>query len=556
MEVKTPWTKFYGKVPKHIDYPEFTLSEMVLNVAKLCPKDTALVYMGKNLSYKQLECEILRTQQMLLNIGVRKGDRVAVCLPNIPQAVYLLYALDRMGAVAAFVHPLSAPLEIVRYLKELDAVCVIALDSMCSVFNEVASHINLQKVIFTSPADELGELKRIIYSLRTKKKSAPRCQQVKEWRKLKSKCNSTEVQKADVKADDTSVVLFSGGTTGEPKGVMLSGRALNAMAMQTALMSGTEVSKKAMLSAMPVFHGFGLCVCIHTILSHAGTCVLVPRFTVEEYAKLIKKHRPAFIAGVPTLFEALTREKAMKNVDLSCLEGVFCGGDTLPLSLKKKVDLFLREHNAQVRIREGYGATECVTASCLTPCDFEKEGSIGIPFPDTYYKICKEGTDTECKTGEVGEICISGPAVMKGYLGDVKETEKVLKKHSDGRIWLHTQDAGKMDEDGFVYFSHRLKRVIISSGYNIYPQVIERILDAHPKVERCCVAGVFDEYRMQRVKAFVVPDSKVQDEDALREELKVYLKNHVAKYAMPSIIEFTKELPVNAVGKIKYSKLK
>lgn len=556
MEVKTPWTKFYGKVPKHIDYPEFTLSDMVLNVAKKYPESTALVYMGKSVSYKQLECEIFRTQQMLLSIGVRKGDKVAVCLPNIPQAVYLLYALDSMGAVAAFLHPLSAPREIVRYLNELDADCVVAFDSMCSVFNEIASHTNLQKLIFTSPADELSAFERLIYRLRAKKNSVAECQKADTWRKLKSECKGTEMQKADVKADDTSVVLFSGGTTGEPKGVMLSGRALNAMAMQTALMSGTDVRGKAMLSAMPVFHGFGLCVCIHTILSHAGTCVLVPRFTVEEYAKLIKKHRPAFIAGVPTLFEALTRESSMKNVDLSCLEGVFCGGDTLPLSLKKKVDVFLKDHGAKVKIREGYGATECVTASCLTPCDFEKEGSIGIPFPDTYYKICEEGTDRECKVGDVGEICISGPAVMKGYLGDVKETEKMLKKHSDGRVWLHTQDAGRMDEDGFVYFSHRLKRVIISSGYNVYPQVIERCLEAHPKVLRCCVVGIDDEYRMQKVKAFVVPDSKVQDENALREELKSYLKNYVAKYAMPSIIEFTESLPLNSVGKIEYSKLK
>lgn len=556
MEPKTPWTKFYGKVPKNIQYPEFTISEMLWGIADKYPDAVAIVYMDRKISYRQLKAEIMSAQQMLMDMGVQKGDRIAVCLPNIPQAVYLLYAADRMGAMTAFIHPLSAPNEFTRCLQELEADWVVALDSLYPVFCEIAGQVSVKKLIFTTPADELKALKRFAYRLSSNNKFSAKDKECGVWRKLKKPCRGKALQKADVLPDDTAVILFSGGTTGEPKGVMLSGRALNAMAMQTACMSGTQVRGKSMLSAMPVFHGFGLCVCIHTILSHGGTCILVPRFTVSEYAKLIKKYRPAFIAGVPTLFEALANENAMKGVDLSCLCGVFCGGDTLPLKLKKKFDSFLKEHRAKVRIREGYGATECVTASCLTPCDYEKEGSIGIPFPDTYYKICEEGTDKACPANVVGEICISGPAVMKGYLSDEEETARVLKKHSDGRVWLHTQDAGKMDEDGFVYFSHRLKRVIISSGYNIYPQVIEKVLEAHPKVKKCCVVGVSDEYRMERVKAFVVLGSQDEDEDILREELRAYLKTYVARYAMPSYIEFVESLPVNSVGKIEYSKLK
>lgn len=555
MGLNAPWTKFYGDAPSKIEYPDITLCDAVWSIAEENPNITALVYMDRKVTYKELKTEILLAQQMLADAGVKKGDKIMVCLPNIPQAVYLLYGADRLGAVSAFIHPLSAREEIIRYIAELDPACVIALDSMYSLFEEIKDSVVFRSLIFTSPADELSLYRRMAYELLSKTKHNIDSKKYYLWRNLKSKCTDNITEKSQISPDDTSVVLFSGGTTGEPKGVMLSGKALNAMAVQTAYMSGTDIKGKIMLSAMPVFHGFGLCVCVHTVLCHGGVCVLVPRFTTAEYTKLIRKYRPHFIAGVPTLFEALIREKNMKSADLSCLQGVFCGGDSLPVSLKKRFDAFLKDRKSTVKIREGYGATECVTASCLTPKDFEKEGSIGVPFPDTYYKICEAGTENELPNNSVGEICISGPAVMKGYLNDEEETKRVLKRHSDGRVWLHTGDAGSMDEDGFVYFSHRLKRVIISSGYNIYPQVVERALELHPKVQRCCVVGVKDEYKMERVKAYVVPCEKAEDEDLMREELIVHLKRYVARFALPSNIEFMESLPVNAVGKIEYSKL-
>lgn len=555
MGLNAPWLKFYGDVPTHIEYADATLCDAVLRAAKENPDKTALIYMDRKIAYKELEAQVLSAQKMLVYLGVGKGDRVVLCLPNIPQAVYLLYGADRLGAVVSFVHPLSASEEIVRYIQELTPACVVALDSMYEVFAELKDTLKIKHLVFTTPADELPLVKRGLYRAKSKMKLKAHSGEYYLWQKLRKKCKNSILRKVSKSCEDTAVVLFSGGTTGEPKGVMLSGRALNAMAVQTAYMSGTDVKGKVMLSAMPVFHGFGLCVCIHTILSHGGVCVLIPRFNTTWYARYIKKYRPHFIAGVPTLFEALTREEAMQDADLSCLCGVFCGGDALPVSLKKKVDAFLKDRGANVRVREGYGATECVTASCLTPKDFEKEGSIGIPFPDTYYKICEEGTEKELPYNAVGEICVSGPAVMKGYLNDEEETRKVLRKHSDGRVWLHTRDAGKMDEDGFVYFSHRLKRVIISSGYNIYPQMIERAAEMHPKVRRCCVTGVKDEYRMERVKAFVVLWEKAEDEALMRAEITEHLKSYVARYALPSSIEFVEALPTNAVGKIQYSKL-
>ena len=310
-----------------------------------------------------------------------------------------------------------------------------------------------------------------------------------------------------------------------------------------------------MLSIMPIFHGFGLGVCIHTILIHSCTCILVPQFTVDSYAALLKKYRPNYIAGVPTLYEALLRLKKAEHLDLSQLEGIFSGGDSLSPELKHKVDRFLRDHGSTQQVREGYGTTECVTASCLTPKNDYKEGSIGIPFPDTYYKIVVPATHDEVPYGQVGEICISGPTVMQGYMNQPKETAQTLQLHEDGLVWLHTGDLGTMDEEGFVYFKQRLKRMIITSGYNVYPSQVENAIDAHEAVLMSTVIGIKDDYKMQRVKAFVVLRPGFDPSEDLKASILEHLKRRVAKYAMPSEIEFRDALPKTLVGKVAYTVL-
>ena len=286
-----------------------------------------------------------------------------------------------------------------------------------------------------------------------------------------------------------------------------------------------------------------------------GQSVLVPRFNVKDYAGLIKKQKPNYIAGVPTLFEALVRTNYLEGVKLDFLMGVFSGGDTLSIELKKKVDKFLEEHGATIRIREGYGTTECVTASCLTPYNIEKEGSIGLPYPDTFYKIVKPGTSEEIPYGEDGEICISGPSVMKGYLNREEENANTLKVHEDGRVWLHTGDLGNMDEDGFVFFKQRIKRMIITSGYNVYPSQIENIIESHEAVQLSCVIGVRDPIKMQKVKAFVVLKEGFDASNDTKESIMAHCKKNIAKYAIPYDIEFRDELPKTRVGKIAYTEL-
>ena len=348
-------------------------------------------------------------------------------------------------------------------------------------------------------------------------------------------------------------MLYSGGTTGTTKGIVLSNNNFNNLGEQIVATNPMYRHGDRMLAAMPMFHGFGLGVCIHSLLSQGGRVILLPRFTPKSYAKAILKNKCNFIAGVPTLFEALLRIPQMEGKDLSYLKGVFSGGDSLSIELKKKLDKFLYDHNATIQVREGYGTTETVTACCLTPPKMYKEGSIGIPFPDTYMKIVKPNTDEEVPYGTEGEILISGPTNMQYYWENEEETAMTLRKsEKDGLTWVYTGDLGYMDDEGFIYFRGRSKRMIISSGYNIYPAQLENIIDAHEDVLMSCIIGVPDAYKMHKVKAFVALKPGIEPSDEEKEKILAHCRKHLAKYEMPYDIEFRESLPKTLVGKVAY----
>lgn len=553
-----PWLSSYGDRMFNLEYPKGSISDKVLETADEVPSNVALSYMGVKTTFKALKQKVLETAAAYTALGVRPGDKVTVCLPNVPQAVFSLYALNYIGAIASMIHPLSAEGEIIFYIKTAGSRFCITLDQFAEKFNEVLKKTDLEKLIITGAEDELDFVKKSAYRLfiKTKKqKSVKTGGKMILWSDFIKAGKKTVVTAAHKKDVDPAVILFSGGTTGVTKGIMLSNLNFNALACQTIEMAHYPVRGAKMLAAMPVFHGFGLGVCIHTMMVAGGTSILVPRFNVKSYAELIMKNRPNFIAGVPTLFEALTRNQHLDKADLSCLKGVFSGGDSLSVELKKKFDAFLKSRNCSVRIREGYGTTECVTASCLTPYDKEKEGSIGIPYPDTYYMICKPGTTEPCDANEDGEICLRGPSVMLGYLDRPQETADTLRTHTDGYVWLHTGDLGFMDEEGFIFFKQRIKRMIITSGYNVYPSQIENIIDGHPAVQMSCVIGVKDPYKMQKVKAFVVLKEGYNPDDGVKNDILEYCKKNIAKYAMPYDIEFRTELPKTLVGKVAYTVL-
>ena len=557
-QVKTPWIDHLGDIPAHLEYFQGTMYEAVEKIAEKYPSNVAFDFMGKSTTYKTLIEKINECARSLRTIGVRKGDRVTIAMPNCPQAIYMFYAVNLVGGICNMIHPLSAEKEIEFYLNVSKSVTAITLDQFYNKFEKIRENTSIVNIIIASVKDELSRPIRAGYMLTEGRKiqKIPEDAPVIRWKefiRLGKHCFYN--YKAQSTADETAVILYSGGTTGTTKGIMLSNLNFNALGQQVVATNPMFRPGDKMLAAMPLFHGFGLGVCIHTMLSQGGRCVLVPRFTAKSYAKLITKYRCSFIAGVPTLYEALLRLPSMNGADLSCLKGVFSGGDSLSIELKKKFDVFLADHNAVIQVREGYGTTETVTACCLTPRDRYKEGSIGLPFPDTYIKIVKPGTDEELPYGEEGEILLAGPTVMKGYLDNPEETAETLRAHADGLTWVYTGDLGTMDNEGFIYFRGRAKRMIISSGYNIYPGQLENILDAHEKVQMSCIIGIPDPYRMQVVKAFIMLKPGVEPNDATREELLAYCRQHIAKYAMPKDIEFREELPKTLVGKVAYRKL-
>ena len=558
-EVKTPWKDHMDGVPMHLEYPDCSMVELLEQRAEEMPDILAFDFFGVKSTFAQLMAQIKRCAAALRAMGVEPGDRVTICMPNTPQAVVMFYAINYMGAIANMVHPLSGQEEIAFYLNESESVAALTLNQFYPKFDAIRDRIHIRKLIITGIDDALsGPIKLGYWATQGRKiAKVPETDDLilmwKDFLKAGDQFEGT-VQHPGA-AQDTAAILYSGGTTGTTKGILLSNLNFNALGLQTGAAGNCLHPGHKMLSIMPVFHGFGLGVCIHTVLIHNCTCILVPQFTVDSYADLLKKHRPNYIAGVPTLYEALLRLKKAEDLDLSQLEGVFSGGDSLSIELKHKVDAFLKSHGSKEQVREGYGTTECVTASCLTPKSYYKEGSIGIPFPDTYYKIVIPSTHDEVPYGQVGEICVSGPSVMQGYMNNPKETAQTLQLHEDGLVWLHTGDLGSMDEEGFVYFKQRLKRMIITSGYNVYPSQVENVIDAHEAVLMSTVIGIKDDYKMQRVKAFVVLRPGYEPTEELKSDLMEHLKKHVAKYALPKEIEFRDALPKTLVGKVAYTVL-
>ena len=557
--VKTPWKDYRGDLPFTLEYFNGTMYEKVEDIAKKQPLAIALDFMGKHITYKYMIDQINLCARSLRVLGIRENDRVTIAMPNCPQAIYMLYATNLVGAVANMIHPLSAEKEIENYLNMSGSVMVVTLDQFYHKIEAIRSNTKIQNVIIARIKDELTRPIKVGYMMTEGRKiqRIPREAPVFQWpefMKLGRHCGYE--YKVKRSADDPAAILYSGGTTGTTKGIVLTNLNFNALSEQVIASNPMFRRGDKMLAAMPLFHGFGLGVCIPTMLAQGGRCILVPRFTPKSYAKLIPKYRCNFIAGVPTLYEALLRLPSMDGKDLSCLKGVFSGGDSLSIELKKKLDKFLYDHNATIQVREGYGTTECVTASCLTPPHMHKEGSIGIPFPDTYYKIVKPDTAEEVPYNEEGEILLAGPTVMKEYLDMPDETANTIREHEDGMRWVYTGDLGTMDEEGFIHFRGRAKRMIITSGYNVYPAQLENIFDAHDKVQMSCVIGVPDSYKMQKVKVFVMPKGGIpateEAQQALKDEIMAYARKHIAKYAMPYDIEFRAELPKTLVGKVAY----
>ena len=553
---REPWYKYYGNNNK-IDYPDLTIYELIEKTANTYPSNYAYEYYGKKVTFREFITKIKKTASALTNLGVQEGDRVTICMPNTPVAIITFYAVNMIGATASMIHPLSSANEIEFYLNASDSKYILTIDLVYDKVASILDKTKIKKVIVSSVSDDMSKTKSALYWFFSGRKNKIEKNEKAIFYKELLKLSAYDQSFNGVKRSchDEAVILYSGGTTGSPKGIVLSNLNFNALAMELEMaVADTAKPGNSLLAILPIFHGFGLAVSIHTPLYIGMKVILVPDFSPRKFGGLLKKYNPNFIIGVPTLYEALLKTKLGRN-DLSHLTCAVSGGDNLIPEFKREIDEFLKKHGSKAKVRCGYGLTESTGACCLNPKYEYRDNSIGIPLPDMDFKIIRSNTLEDAEFMEDGEICISGPTVMKEYLNNKAETKKVKIKHNDGKIWLHTGDIGCMDKDGFVYFKGRLKRMIISSGYNIYPNYMEDIIKKHEYVDTCVVIGIPHPYKKQVPKAYIVLKEGIKPTANVKKSIKKYCEENFVRYSWPYEYEYKDVLPKTLIGKVAYRDL-
>lgn len=554
--MKTPWTKYYKKEDRKIKIEDISIYQMLVKNNASRDKNVAINYYGTLITYKELFYKINQAANAFRSQGIRRGDIVTICMPNTPEALIAFYAINKIGAVANMIHPLSGEQEIKNYLISTHSVMLIMIDICYEKVKNVIKETDVYKTIVTSASDSMGFLLTFGYQVTQgyKIKKPKRSEEYVYWKDfIRKGLNYRDTAEITVGKDTPAVILHSGGTTGNPKGIVLSNGNFNALSTQAKIVFSEVGPKDKVLAIMPIFHGFGLGVSINAPLALGCEVILVPQFNAKKFDKLLEKYKPNILFGVPTLFEALINTNN-EHLNLSMVKYVISGGDSLSPALERRINVFLANHKARIQISQGYGMTESLAAVAVAFGKANKPGSIGIPLPSNYIKIVKPRTQDEVPYGEDGEICISGPTVMLGYLDNEKETNEMLQIHKDGLIWLHTGDMGTMDEDGVIFYRQRIKRMIISSGYNIYPAHVEQVIEEHPAVLKCTVVGIPHPYKIEVPKAYIVLKNGYKPL-SVRKSIREHCKKNLAAYAIPYEFEYRKSLPKTLIGKVDFKKL-
>lgn len=544
-----PWLNHYPKeVKPNLEYPKQNLAVFLKQSAEKFPDHTALHFMGKRISYRELLDSSYRFANALRSLGIRKGDRVAIMLPNCPQTVIAYYGALMAGAIVVQTNPLYVERELEHQMKDSGAIAIVTLDILHRRALHVKPNTDLRKVIVTSIKDYLPFPKNVLYPIAARKEGhnleVAYGEDVLSFRQLVRNASSAPVMEEVDAENDLALLQYTGGTTGTPKGCMLTHYNLVANVIQCrSWLYRAEDGKETYLAALPLFHVFGLTTLMNFAVMTAGTMLLLPRFNPKDVLHLIAKEKPTIFPGAPTMYVALLNHPEAKNYDLGSINICISGAAPLPAEVQEQF-----ERVTQGRLVEGYGLSE---ASPVTHCnnlwDERKKGSIGIPFPDTVARVVDPETGEELPVGQVGELVIEGPQVMKGYWNKPEETARTLR---DGRLF--TGDLARMDEDGFFYIIDRKKDMIIAGGYNIYPREVEEVLYEHPAVKDACVAGVPDAYRGETVKAYIVPKPGMT---VTEQELEKFCRERLAAYKVPRIYEIRDDLPKSMVGKILRRKL-
>lgn len=556
------WSENHSPENFRPEYPEFSMVSLLKETADKYPNYYALNFQNKKITFAQMIAQIELVAQSLLASGIKKGDFVSVVAPNTPQALISVYAINRIGAIANMIHPLLSANEIKKFVEHVDSKAVITFDMLYPKLAEITWESSIQPVIVLARiADALPTYLKPLYLAKNKVIINPNPNHnVIFWNKFLKKGNRRKesLPVDDGKGDDIAAILYSGGTTGIPKGVMIHNRAFNCMAVQAEEIkrdNTKDAAGKKALALMPVFHGFGLAMCMHVMLYFGMQVFLVPKFDFNACTKLIFKNKINHVYAVPALFEAFSRSEEIEKQDLSFLEMVAFSGDKCSDKLHNRMNRHLKKGGSSEQMTEAYGLTECLSAACISPFFAHKQGSTGLPLPDNKIKICKVGTHEEVPCGEDGEICITGPTLMKGYYKNEAETKIALQEHDDGLTWLHTGDLGCVDADGYLLYRQRHCKMIITSGYNIYPSQIEEVINGCNGVTVSCVVGLEDRSVGQRVVAVVQPTCMDANLEELKKRILEECRKNVAEYAIPRDIVFREELPRTLMGKINFKKI-
>ena len=544
--------------PLGFDVPDTSMFGMLRISAENQPDSLAYEYFGTKCTFKDLVRKIEEISGAYHSAGVRRGDIVTIVMPNTPEAVISIYALNRIGAVANILHPLSAQEEIKNHINRVNSKVLLCVDICCEKVANIINDTKLKTVIVASAGNSMPPVLKTLYALKCMKnfKYDKNDKRYISWNSFSAMKKAVpEYNPTGDENKEVAVILHSGGTTGTPKDIMLSNSNFNAFGIQAVLTLRDVKAGDKILAILPIFHGFGLGVCVHVSFCFGACSVLIPQFDAKKFASILNKYKPTMIFGVPTLYDALLKAKGTDKIDFSFLKYAVSGGDTLPEKLENSVNEFLAAHNSNVKICEGYGMTEGLAALSLSVGDDYKSRTIGKPLIGTEMCVVEPGTTNVLPAGEDGELCVSGPTVMIGYRNNPVETENTLRIHSDGKTWLHTGDMASIDEGGFVHYKLRIKRMMITSGFNVYPTQIESVIEQLDFVEKCVVVSIPHPYKKEVAKAFIILRNGKEKSAETENEIREFCKKKLMHYSVPYKYEFVDLLPKTAYNKIDFMKL-
>ena len=549
-----PWLKYYGDVPESLNYFNGSMYDYLKDTASKNEKRSAYSFYGNEVTFKSFMKKIDKVASALKEFNIVENECVTICMPNTPESFALIYAINKIGAICNIIHPLSSTSDIERALKETNSSIIFCSD----VAMPKARHIKVKHFIMVPTSESLGKILKTLYNIKSSLNMKLE-EGMLTWNEF---LNYGVSEDTYVKRDPNSpaAIIYSGGTTGKPKGIIISNANFNAMALQTANLCEYIRPGYSVLSALPIFHVFGLALCTHTCLVAGMKCIIVPQLNTKKINKELRKYKPSVYPAVPSLLKMSMNDSDPGSNAFKDIKVVVVGGDYLSPQVKNEYEEYLKTHGSSAVVKVGYGLSEACGFCCCTAQVDEKyvnnhKGTLGIPNPDMIVKIFEPDSDVEKSVGDVGEICITGPTLMMGYINEDEETKKTLVIHNDGRTWLHTGDLGYMDKDGFIFYTSRLKRMIITNGYNVYPIELEDIINKCKYVDTCTVVGIPHKIKSQTPKAVIVLKSNVQDTLEVREEIRRYCYKNIAKYAVPTEYEFRTSLPKTAVGKVAYRDL-